>query len=449
MRDKLFSHVNILEENTNIPNGEADDPEKECIEYENKIKAAGGVDIQVLGIGRNGHIGFNEPEAELHSKTHLTDLTENTLNANSRFFSEDEVMPTKALTMGIGTILSAKKIILLASGASKSRVVGELLNGKINTLNPASMLNAHTDVVLICDKDAYSGAKFGVDIGGTDIKFAVVDGGEVVYKNKIKTEDTTEKIIDSIAKEFNEIKQRYNIKTVGVGTPGNITGGRVTAVNLAFKDFALEEALTKQLGLPVTVDNDANCAALGEVVYGAAKHCKDMVLVALGTGVGGGVIMNRQICHTENNVGEIGHMIIQADGGRECRCGKSGCYEQYASISALCRDAEAAAKENTDSKLYEIYQQNGKITGRTFFDALKADCPVAKAVYDKYLNYLAVGIKSIIMVFGPDAVVLAGGITNEGDLLLKPLKEKIGETNVEIIISSLQSDAGALGASLL
>ncbi len=449
MKDKLFSHINISEGNTNIPNGETDDPEKECMEYEKKIKAAGGVDIQVLGIGRNGHIGFNEPDAALNSYTHLTALTENTLNANSRFFSEDEVMPTKALTMGIATILSAKKIILLASGASKSRVVGELLNGKINTSIPATMLKTHPDVVLICDKDAYSGAKLGIDIGGTDIKFAVVDGREVVYKNKINTEDTAEKIIESIAKECNEIKKKHNIKTVGVGTPGSIKGGLVNAVNLDFKDLPLEEVLTERLGLHVTVDNDANCAALGEIEFGAAKHCKDMVLVTLGTGVGGGVIMNRQICHTENNVGEIGHMIIQADGGRECRCGQSGCYEQYASISALCRDAQAAAKENTDSKLYKIYAKNGRISGRTFFDALKVDCPVAKAVYDKYLNYLAVGIKSIIMVFGPDAVVLAGGITNEGDLLLKPLKEKIGKTSVEIIISSLQSDAGALGASLL
>ena len=449
MKDKLFSHINIKEENTNIPNGEAKDPEKECMDYEEKIKAEGCVDIQVLGIGRNGHIGFNEPDATLEALTHLTDLTENTLNANSRFFNEDEVMPTKALTMGIATILSAKKIILLASGASKSRVVGELLNGKISTSVPASMLNVHNDVVLICDKDAYSGAKLGIDIGGTDIKFAVVDGGEIVYKSKINTEKTTEKIIDSIVNVCDEIKQKYNVKTAGVGTPGHIIDGRVTSVNLAFKDLALEEILTKRLGLYVTVDNDANCAALGEVVYGAAKHCKDMVLVTLGTGIGGGVIMDRQICHTENNVGEIGHMIIQADDGKECRCGQKGCFEQYASITALCRDAEAAAKENTDSKLYEIYQQNGKISGKTFFDALKADCPVAKAVYDKYLYYLAVGIKSVIRAFGPDAVVLAGGITTEGDLLLKPLKEKIGETNVEIIISSLQSDAGALGASLL
>lgn len=449
MREKLFSHININPDNTNIPNGETDNPDKECLDYEKKIKASGGIDIQVLGIGRNGHIGFNEPDAALNSHTHLTALTENTLNANSRFFEDGEVMPTEALTMGIATILSAKKIILLASGASKSRVVGELLNNKINTSIPATMLKTHPDVVLICDKDAYSGARLGVDIGGTDIKFAVVDGKKVVYKNKIKTEDSGEKIIESIVAEVNKIKKEYNIKTMGVGTPGLIKNGLVTAINLDFKDLPLESVLSDKADLPVTVDNDANCAALGEIEFGVAKHCKDIVLVTLGTGVGGGVILGRQICHTENNMGEIGHIIIQADGGRPCPCGQEGCYEQYASISALCRDAEIAANKNTDSKLYSIYKENGKITGRTFYAALKDNCPVAKEVYKKYLKYLSVGIKSIIMAFGPDAVVLAGGITNEGELLLNPLKELIGKTDVEIAISSLQSDAGALGACML
>ncbi len=449
MQENLFSHININPENTNIPNGEAENTDEECLNYEKKIKASGGIDIQVLGIGRNGHIGFNEPNATLNSHTHLTALTENTLSANSRFFSEDETMPTEALTMGIATILSAKKIILLASGASKSRVVGELLNNRINTNIPATMLKTHPDVVLICDKDAYSGARLGVDIGGTDIKFAVVDGKKVVYQNKIETANTAEKIIEDISAECNKIKDKYSIKTMGVGAPGVIKNGRVTAVNLDFKDIPLESILTEKVNLPVTVDNDANCAALGEVEFGVAKHCKDIVLITLGTGIGGGIILGRQICHTENNMGEIGHIIIQTDGGRPCPCGQTGCYEQYASISALCREAEIAANQNTNSRLYQIYKENGKISGRTFYAALKENCPVAEGVYKNYLKYLSVGIKSIIMAFGPDAVVLAGGITNEGNVLLKPLKELIGKTDVEILISSLQSDAGALGACML
>lgn len=301
----------------------------------------------------------------------------------------------------------------------------------------------------ITSNKTQAAARLGIDIGGTDIKFVVVEGRNILCKSKIKTGDTAEKIIDSIANEYGIIKDSFDILSIGAGTPGFIKEGRVTAVNLDFKDLPLAEMLTLRLGQQVTVDNDANCAALGEIEFGIARHCKDMVLMTLGTGVGGGIIINRKICRTKNNSGEVGHIIIQADGGRPCPCGYEGCLEQYASITALCKDAVAAAMKHTDSELYRIFEQNGRISGRTFFDALKADCPVAKAVYDRYLNYLSIGIKSIIMAFGPDAIVLAGGITNEGDLLLDPLKEKVGNTDVEIVISSLQSDAGALGAAML
>ena len=159
MNENLFSKININPDNTHIPNGEAKDPVKECEEYEKAVAASGGVDLQILGIGQNGHIGFNEPADALDSYTHLTDLTENTIEANSRFFTEDEVIPTKALTMGIATILKAKKIILLANGKGKSYAVSELLNDKINTSIPATMLKVHPDVILICDKEAYNNAE--------------------------------------------------------------------------------------------------------------------------------------------------------------------------------------------------------------------------------------------------------------------------------------------------
>ena len=159
MNEDLFSKININPDNTHIPNGEAKDPFKECEEYEKAVAASGGVDLQILGIGQNGHIGFNEPADALDSYTHLTDLTENTIEANSRFFTEDEVIPTKALTMGIATILKAKKIILLANGKGKSYAVSQLLNDKINTSIPATMLKVHPDVILICDKEAYNNAE--------------------------------------------------------------------------------------------------------------------------------------------------------------------------------------------------------------------------------------------------------------------------------------------------
>lgn len=449
MNEHLFSRININQYNTNIPNGETDNPEEECERYEKAIQSSGGIDLQILGIGKNGHIGFNEPDACLNSFTHLTDLTENTIKANSRFFTEDEVIPTKALTMGISTILKAKKIILLANGASKNRVVSELLNDRINTSIPATMLKTHPDVVLICDRDAYMGARLGVDIGGTNIKFAVVNGGKKQYTSSIDTASTSDEILKNITDEVLRIKEMFPIKNVGVGTPGFIREGLVTAVNLPFKELALEEELSDRLKLPITVDNDANCAALGEVQFGAADDCDNIVLVTLGTGVGGGIIMNRQICHGNNSLGEVGHIIIQAVDGLECPCGLKGCWEQYASVTALIRQTKEAALANRDSILYSIYEKNGgDVNGELIFEAIEQGCSVAKEVFDKYLFYLSVGIDSLVNVFGPDAIVLAGGITKQGDNLLNPLKEKI-HSDVRLEISTLQSEAGALGAAML
>ncbi len=156
MNENLFKYINVKKENIHIPSGEAADIDAECTEYENKIKNAGGVDLQILGIGQNGHIGFNEPDDNLNAKTHVTDLTESTIKANSRFFDSIDDVPTKAITMGIATILKSKKIILMACGVEKSDVIAELLTDDISTNNPATMLKTHPDVVIICDKDAYS-----------------------------------------------------------------------------------------------------------------------------------------------------------------------------------------------------------------------------------------------------------------------------------------------------
>lgn len=157
MYKNLFSKINIDLYNIHFPDGETDNPVSECENYEKLIAQSGGIDLQILGIGQNGHIGFNEPDVNLNPYTHLTNLTENTIKANSRFFEAYDEVPRKALTMGIATILRAKKIILLASGLNKSRVVSELIKDGINTSVPATMLKAHPDAILICDRDAYSG----------------------------------------------------------------------------------------------------------------------------------------------------------------------------------------------------------------------------------------------------------------------------------------------------
>ena len=154
MNENLFSKINIDITKTHVPNGMAEDPEKACKEYDESILAAGGIDLQILGIGQNGHIAFNEPADELYEGTHLTGLTESTIKANARFFEKEEDVPTKAVTMGIASIMRAKKIIILANGPAKREIVEKLLNGGITTNIPASLLKVHHDVTLICDKEA-------------------------------------------------------------------------------------------------------------------------------------------------------------------------------------------------------------------------------------------------------------------------------------------------------
>jgi len=157
MNENLFDHVNIDKARTFVPDGRASDPVAACEAYEEIVASVGAADIQVLGIGQNGHIGFNEPDSALEVRTHVTGLTESTIKANARFFASEADVPTKALTMGIGTILGARKIIILANGAAKHEAVAKMLEGKLDTSCPASMLNLHADVVVVCDQAAYNG----------------------------------------------------------------------------------------------------------------------------------------------------------------------------------------------------------------------------------------------------------------------------------------------------
>lgn len=157
MDEQLFSKVNINRNRIHIPNGEAEDPVLECEKYDREIDRCGGIDLQILGIGVNGHIGFNEPDVNLCADTHLTDLTQSTIDANSRFFDSADEVPRKAITMGVATILKSRKIILLASGKNKHAVISELLSKKVTTNVPATLLNLHKDVTIICDEEAYCG----------------------------------------------------------------------------------------------------------------------------------------------------------------------------------------------------------------------------------------------------------------------------------------------------
>ena len=158
MEENLFSKINVKRENTHLLNGECKDVNAECENFEKMIEESGGIDLQLLGIGRNGHIGFNEPAKSLKCRTHVVSLTQSTIEANSRFFDNEDKVPKKALTMGVGTILSAGSIIIMANGTEKHEAVKRLLDNEITTEVPATVLKAHRNTVLICDREAYYGA---------------------------------------------------------------------------------------------------------------------------------------------------------------------------------------------------------------------------------------------------------------------------------------------------
>ncbi|GEQ20423.1 glucosamine-6-phosphate deaminase [Clostridium butyricum] len=156
MNEKLFNHININKKNTFVPNGTSDNIEEEAKNYDKMIDELGGIDLQILGIGNNGHVAFNEPDSSLSVGTHITNLTQNTIEANARFFESMDDVPKKAITMGLGQIMKAKKIILLANGVNKADAVKGLLSGKITTDNPATLLQLHRDVTLIIDKEIFN-----------------------------------------------------------------------------------------------------------------------------------------------------------------------------------------------------------------------------------------------------------------------------------------------------
>lgn len=235
MNKNLFSKINVDPSRIHIPNGETTDPAEECSSYEEAINKCGGVDLQILGIGRNGHIGFNEPGMRLNTKTHITALTADTIEANTRFFGNSSKVPTHALTMGISTIMRSKKIILLATGRAKHNAVKELLSSDITTDSPATMLKMHPDFTLICDRAAYSDIHIGVDIGGMSVKIGVVDHNEIIDKQsfKIEKEFTDVDIAANIADICNRFADKYDVQSIGIGTPGIIKNDKVTAANPA------------------------------------------------------------------------------------------------------------------------------------------------------------------------------------------------------------------------
>lgn len=308
----------------------------------------------------------------------------------------------------------------------------------------------------------------GIDLGGTNIKAGIVDGeGKLLNKISIKTraERAMEEIIhdmgqlavDAIKDAGLEVK---DIEAIGIGSPGtpdNDEGLLVYSSNLPFNKAPMRKLIREVVDLPVYIDNDANCAAMAEAVAGAGKGAKDSVTITLGTGVGAGVIINGRIFSGFNQAGsEFGHTVL-VSGGVQCGCGRKGCFEQYASASALARMTREAAEANPDSLLNKVKEQEGEWNARIAFIAMREGDKVAEQVVDQYTDYLADGLANAINTFMPEVLVVGGGVCGEGDPLLIPMREKTmsrpyfgpGVPKTRIELAQMGNDAGIVGAAMM
>ncbi len=308
----------------------------------------------------------------------------------------------------------------------------------------------------------------GIDLGGTNIVAGVVDEEyNIIAKASTKTNcpRPEKEIADDMAKVALQAVKNADltiddIEWIGVGTPGianSATGIIEYSNNLGFKDTPMVKYIQETIDKPVFIENDANAAAYGEYVAGAAKGAKNAVCITLGTGVGGGIIVDGKIYAGSNYAGaEIGHTVIEVDGA-QCSCGRKGCFEAYSSATGLIRMTKEAIEMFPDCKMAEMAAEKGKVTARTSFDAMRAGDKAAKDVVDKYIKYLAAGITNTINIFQPDVLCIGGGVCNEGDPLLLPVKALVkeevytrnSEKNAEIVIAKLGNDAGIIGAAFL
>lgn len=308
----------------------------------------------------------------------------------------------------------------------------------------------------------------GIDIGGTNISAGVVDEScAMLSKEKVKTlnERPYSDVLSDIIKAANAAVHAAGItfdevECVGVGCPGTCnreTGCVEYANNLHWENVPLAADLEKALGKRTYFDNDANVAAYGEYLAGAAKGAKNAVVITLGTGVGAGIIINGEIYSGSNFAGaEIGHTVIVFDGA-QCSCGRKGCFEAYSSATGLIRMTKEAAVRNPSSLIKELAEADGKYSARTAFNAAKLHDETGIEVVDSYIKHLACGIANTINVFQPDILCIGGGVCNEGDNLLLPLKKLVAENiysknstkNTEIVICSLGNNAGIIGAAML
>ena len=305
----------------------------------------------------------------------------------------------------------------------------------------------------------------GIDLGGTNIAAGIVDrDGKIIESMSIPTgaERDFRDVVGDMAELTKSLCRKAEItiaeiKAVGIGCPGSIDSEKGVCeysnnLNMCHADVAGE--FRKKIDVPVYLENDANAAAFGEYQMNA-KGTKSFVFVTLGTGVGGGVIINGEIFKGFNGAGaELGHSVIKA-GGEECTCGRKGCWEAYASVTALIRQTRAQMEKYPESSMHKFAGQEGKVSGLTSFLAAKEGDKYAKKVVEKYFEYIAEGITNLVNIFQPEKVVIGGSISKEGDYLLNPVRDFVKDYDfnrympkTKIEIATLFGDAGIIGAAL-
>ncbi|MBR5517679.1 MAG: ROK family protein [Clostridia bacterium] len=309
--------------------------------------------------------------------------------------------------------------------------------------------------------------RIGVDIGGTNLVAGLVDD-KFNLVDKVGTpangSRSDREIIDDIIMLCKKLMAQNNlevsdIEAIGLGVPGcfdNDNGVIVFCENINFLNTPVGEWIRREIDVPVYLGNDADCAALGEAYAGATKDAAHSVMVTIGTGIGGGIIINKKIYSGFNGCGgELGHMVIKSD-GELCGCGRRGCFEAYGSATALVKQTKDAIVKNPESYLAKTPLE--EVNGKTAFDAMRAGCPVGTAVVEKYVENFATGITNIINIFQPEMVVIGGGVSKEGkpftDMIMKYVsKERYGENTglpkTTLCTAVLGNDAGVIGAALL
>ena len=308
----------------------------------------------------------------------------------------------------------------------------------------------------------------GIDLGGTNIVAGLVDENYNIL-GKVSRKTNRPRPAEAIAADMaacalDVIREKgltpEQVEWIGIGTPGianSATGIIEYSNNLDFHNVPMTKWISEATGRPAFVENDANAAAYGEFVAGAAKGAQNAVCITLGTGVGGGVIVDGKIYAGSNFAGaELGHTVLCID-GPQCTCGRKGCFEVYSSATGLIRMTEEAIAKHPESAMAKMAAEQGKVSARTAFDCMRKGDAAAKEVVDFYIRALAAGITNTINIFQPDVLCIGGGVCNEGDALLLPVKELIAkevytrnsEKNAEIVIAKLGNDAGIIGAAFL